>query len=144
MNGLSIACILVGVDGSPQSMAACQLAVGLARCYEARLIALHVAVPIAPGLTVSAPEHIRAEEAARTRGEEVLDAARALAAGVIQFAADLEFGDPAAVIDRRAQELEADLVVVGSRGLGRLDRLLLGSVSSALVQRAPCSVLVVR
>jgi nucleotide-binding universal stress UspA family protein len=59
-------------------------------------------------------------------------------------ATELHFGDPAAVICRRAEELGADLLVLGSRGLGMLDRLLLGSVNSAVVQRAPCSVLVVR
>lgn len=38
----------------------------------------------------------------------------------------------------------ADLVVVGSRGLGRIERVLLGSVSTKVVQRAPWDVLVVR
>ena len=56
----------------------------------------------------------------------------------------LHYGVPAEVICDLATELSADLVVVGSRGLGRLDRLLLGSVSTSVVQRAPCPVLVVR
>jgi hypothetical protein len=45
---------------------------------------------------------------------------------------------------RRAADIGADLVVVGSRRLGRIDRLLLGSVSGAVVWCAPCSVLVIR
>jgi nucleotide-binding universal stress UspA family protein len=144
MAGSGISRILVGADGSPQSMEACHLAVGLARCYEAALIVLHVAVPVGPGLSTGAAEYLRAEDAARMRGAEVLDAARALAGGLNRFTTELEFGDPATVINRRAQELDADLVVVGSRGLGMIDRLLLGSVSSAVAQRAPCSVLLVR
>jgi nucleotide-binding universal stress UspA family protein len=51
-------------------------------------------------------------------------------------------GDPGAVIVEAAKD--ADLVVVGSRGLNPVERLLLGSVSSKVVHRAPCDVLVVR
>jgi nucleotide-binding universal stress UspA family protein len=53
-------------------------------------------------------------------------------------------GRPADVIVHLAERLGADLIVVGSRGLGRLDYALLGSVSEAVIDRAPCPVLVVR
>jgi nucleotide-binding universal stress UspA family protein len=42
-----------------------------------------------------------------------------------------------------ADDIEADLIVTGSRGRGRVARAVLGSVSSEIVQRAPCDVLVV-
>jgi nucleotide-binding universal stress UspA family protein len=48
-----------------------------------------------------------------------------------------------ALLEKQLQ-YRADVIVVGSRGLGALHRLLLGSVSTAVVQQAPCSVLVVR
>jgi nucleotide-binding universal stress UspA family protein len=48
-----------------------------------------------------------------------------------------------ALLEKQLQ-YRADVIVVGSRGLGAVQRLLLGSVSTAVVQRAPCSVLVVR
>ncbi len=51
---------------------------------------------------------------------------------------------PKNAIVELATEWESDLVVVGSHGYGFWDRLLLGSVSSAVVHHAPCSVLVVR
>jgi nucleotide-binding universal stress UspA family protein len=51
-------------------------------------------------------------------------------------------GDPGAVIVNAAQD--ADLIIVGSRGLNSFQRILLGSVSSKVVHRAPCDVLVVR
>jgi nucleotide-binding universal stress UspA family protein len=57
---------------------------------------------------------------------------------------ELRFGDPAQAICRAAEDRGAELIVVGSRGLGKLHRLLLGSVSRAVVEGAPCSVLVVR
>ena len=53
-------------------------------------------------------------------------------------------GHPADEIVRAAEELRADLVVLGSHGLKGLERYLLGSVSSAVLEYAPCSVLVVR
>jgi nucleotide-binding universal stress UspA family protein len=51
-------------------------------------------------------------------------------------------GDPGSVIVKAAED--ADLVIVGSRGLNSFQRILLGSVSSKVVHRAPCDVLVVR
>ena len=53
-------------------------------------------------------------------------------------------GPPAQVIVDEAQRWPADLIVIGSRGLGAWNRLLLGSVSSAVVHHAQCSVEVVR
>jgi nucleotide-binding universal stress UspA family protein len=81
---------------------------------------------------------------ARAQGTELLDRAQALAGGLVPCATELHSGDPVDVICRRGEELTADLIVVGNRGLGTLDRFLLGSVSTAVVQRAPCSVLIVR
>ena len=52
-------------------------------------------------------------------------------------------GDPAAELVEAARELEADLIVLGRRSRS-LRRLVLGSVSDAVVRRAPCDVLVVR
>jgi nucleotide-binding universal stress UspA family protein len=54
------------------------------------------------------------------------------------------FGSPAQAIVEMAQEWAADLIVVGSHGYGLWQRVLLGSVSQAVVSHAPCSVLVVR
>lgn len=53
-------------------------------------------------------------------------------------------GAPARVIAEQARQDGADLVVVGTHGAGRLERLLLGAHAEAIVERAPCSVLVVR
>ncbi len=52
-------------------------------------------------------------------------------------------GDPALVIHDRAKALNADLLVTGRRGLGKLSALLLGSVSQKLSQIAPCAHLTV-
>jgi nucleotide-binding universal stress UspA family protein len=57
---------------------------------------------------------------------------------------NLQTGRPADVIVREAQETDSDLVVLGARGLGALERLLLGSVSEFVLRHARCPVLIVR
>jgi nucleotide-binding universal stress UspA family protein len=137
--------LLVAVDGSPESLAACRWAFALARMIDARITLLHVAQPHVMRSTFdSAPQWRDAEDAARIAGEKVIEQATALSGGDLTFASEILFGDPAKTIRRRARELEADLIVIGSRGLGTIKRLLLGSVSSAVSHQAPCSVLVVR
>jgi nucleotide-binding universal stress UspA family protein len=140
--------ILVGVDGSDNSVAALRTAIDVARWSGAALTCLHVACPVWPASSLDrAAAHARqAEDAARLQGGRVLQGARETiaAAGLVPRATELAFGDPAAVICRRAQRVQVDLVVVGSRGLGTFGQLLLGSVSSAVARDAHCSVLVVR
>jgi nucleotide-binding universal stress UspA family protein len=53
-------------------------------------------------------------------------------------------GPPGRVIVEEAERWGADLIIIGSRGLGAWNRLLLGSVSSAVVHHAKCSVEIVR
>jgi nucleotide-binding universal stress UspA family protein len=64
--------------------------------------------------------------------------------GVARISAEPSFGDPAQEIMTVAQDRQADLIVVGSRGHGRLAGLLLGSVTQKVVSLAHCPVVVVR
>ena len=65
-------------------------------------------------------------------------------AGGTVVEADLREGGAVEGIIARAEEIGAGLVIVGSRGMGRLGRLALGSVSTGLVHRLHCPVLIVR
>lgn len=135
--------IVVAVDGSGEARQALLSAVELARLVDGSVVAIHVATPVAPSSFDTPRAALRADEAARRAGEQILADARRLAGDVLA-ARELHFGDPAAAICRRAGELDADLIAVGSRGLGRVERLLLGSVSAVVGAQAPCSVLIVR
>ena len=53
-------------------------------------------------------------------------------------------GYPATVILEEAEQREADLIVIGTRGLSGLKHLLLGSIAERVVQKAPCAVLTVK
>lgn len=72
---------------------------------------------------------------------ELGDASNALKERVDVYVA---LGDPATEIVQLAADLTADLIVVGANERSRLERLVLGSVSSEVFKRAPCSVLVAR
>jgi nucleotide-binding universal stress UspA family protein len=79
----------------------------------------------------------------RRRDQLLADARARLAARGISAATLGRRGDAGRAITEAAAELNADLIVVGTRGRNRMLRLLLGSVSDAVVRRAPCDVLVV-
>lgn len=64
--------------------------------------------------------------------------------GVAAVKIEVADGDPAEVIVDTASREKADLIVMGTRGLGRLKGLLLGSVSHKVAQHSPCSCLTVR
>jgi nucleotide-binding universal stress UspA family protein len=138
--------LLVGVDGSAESAQAVRWAAMIARWWGARITLLHAAVPTPTrsSLDTSPAAARRAEEAARRRGEEVLRKAAALVRPPTRVEQELVFGQPAEAILRRIRELEAQLVVVGNKGKGTIESLLLGSTSAAVMRQAGCSVLVVR
>jgi nucleotide-binding universal stress UspA family protein len=85
------------------------------------------------------------KEAMREAGDELLarEAGRLREAGWAGTKL-VRYGHPADEIVRVAEELDTDLVVLGSHGLTGLQHYLLGSVSSAVFQHAPCSVLIVK
>jgi nucleotide-binding universal stress UspA family protein len=57
---------------------------------------------------------------------------------------EILYGSPDSRIVETAEKIKADLIIVGSHGYNRWERILLGSVSDSVVHHAPCSVLVVR
>lgn len=76
------------------------------------------------------------------------DMTREIAAGLAPRGIDVQVriavGQPAEVVIAVAREVSADLILTGCRGLGLAQRLVFGSVSSAILADAPCPVLVVR
>jgi nucleotide-binding universal stress UspA family protein len=99
-----------------------------------------------------AAERLLAHSAAVTRrfreavGKQLLDDARGRAAGrgVRSIQTVIADGDPAQAILTRAKELPADMLVLGSRGLGEVKGLLLGSVSHKVAHLAECTCVTVK
>lgn len=142
--------ILVATDGS--ACAARAVDSVAARPWPAgsllRVVTVvHTDVPLVPEpFLTGAAAHVQSLEEDRQRAPGRVHAAEARLAGALGAPVEsvvLE-GDPADVIVEEAARWNADLVVVGTHGRGGLKRLVLGSVSEAVVRRAPCSVEVVR
>jgi nucleotide-binding universal stress UspA family protein len=159
--------IVVGVDGSPAARNACLFAAQEARMRDATLQLVHVRspapVPAGQASQLAQSEYLSAEmlgrlvERERENVEEVERHARQAADSLMASLVDGVDIDPAKVertilVDRRpARRLvelvnerdDVDLLVVGSRGLGELGGMLLGSVSLACVTHARVPVTVV-
>jgi len=72
------------------------------------------------------------------------DAEAALTGSGIEYVAEALEGNAAEVIARRAVELGCEQIIMGTRGLGRVGAMLLGSVTTAVIQHAPCPVTLIR
>ena len=88
------------------------------------------------------------EKAVREAAKAVLDAAllklKSIEDKTLTITSEIIEGPPREVIVEEAERWGADLIIMGSRGLGAWSRLLLGSVSSAVIHHAKCSVEIVR
>jgi nucleotide-binding universal stress UspA family protein len=138
--------IVVGVDGSESARAALHFALDEARLRGAavRVVGIwHIPVAAYGGAMVAPdPGLVQELEPQITRVldraiEEASDAAAGLDVETV-----VREGAPAGVLLEEAQD--AELLVVGSRGLGGFRGLLLGSVSQQCAHHAPCPVVIVR
>jgi nucleotide-binding universal stress UspA family protein len=131
--------IVVGYDGSDPARRALERAMDTVD-DQGRIVVVVAAEPhTRTGITEGG--HLDPSEITRRRND-VDEAQRLLSERGIDGEAIEAQGDPGNVVVDAATD--ADLVIVGSRGLNPVQRILLGSVSSKVVHRAPCDVLVVR
>jgi len=137
--------ILVPVDGSDHALRALDVACDLAQKYGATLRLVHAYPPIFTDSTMGGAD-IEPLIARRTEaGEAVLARAREYVKDcALDITTELREAPDAEAILEEADAHHCDLIVMGTRGLGRLTGLLLGSVSQKVVQHAKCPVLLVR
>jgi nucleotide-binding universal stress UspA family protein len=138
---LPIRTILHPTDFSEGSAYAFRTACSLAHDYEARLLLVHVRPPVV--IYGNLPP-VPAEPAEILRKEPKLLDRMQPPDPEVPVERHLVTGDPAAEILRLARTEKCDLIVMGTRGLTGLDRLLLGSVAEQVLRRAPCPVLTVK
>ncbi len=137
--------VVVGVDGSAESVAALRWAARYAAATGARvraMLAWHYPTAAGEAPVGVAPEPIRKETEAEMH--ETLDAAvgKAYAGQEARAEKSIAYGHPAQVLIEASRE--ADLLVVGSHGHGTFTGMVLGSVSIHCVTSAFCPVVVVR
>ncbi|MEU6558501.1 universal stress protein [Nocardia nova] len=137
--------IVVAADGSPTSLHAVAWAARDAALSGCRLEIVHsIAIPASfgPGLAAGTAQ----PDWLRTDGEQILTEASAVAReiGGPDLAIDAELGLELIIGDLLVRSERARRIVAGSRGRGAVQRTVLGSVSSALVQHAHCPVVIVK
>ena len=135
--------ILVAVDGSAHSDRAVSQARTLAEQFGSTLFLVH-AFPHTSDL-IGYEEFEKRVARRELAGQEVIDRARdQLGPAGARVEEELLEGPPAEAILAVAQQRRADLIVMGSRGLGDFEGLVLGSVSHKVIHSAACPVMVVR
>ncbi len=135
--------LLCCVDDSETARAAARYARDLSRRLSLELVLVHVAgTADAPGTSAAPGGHARLADAQREEGEEAL-ARAARDAGVGEARRRLEFGSVVGRLLAVAVDEDAEMIVLGSRGRGRMRAAALGSVAAETATKAPCPVLVV-
>jgi nucleotide-binding universal stress UspA family protein len=138
--------IVVGVDGSSQSRHAAALGATLARAAGAKV---HLITVVRPpegwwGIVGSPPTPTALSKTLTDAQREILDAVVSqVDLEGVEFETIEEIGDPARVLIDYCESISADMLIVGKRGAGFIERLVLGSVANRLAHDAPCPLLLV-
>ena len=140
--------ILVPIDGSSTSQLAVDKAIGLAKAFDSKVTAIFVIDPypftgVGTDFAYGQAEYL---SAATAEANAAVKAAKVLfeAAGVTVDASVIEAHSAWRGVVQAAESLEADLIVMGSHGRSGLEKLVLGSVTQAVLSHTKLPVLVVR
>ncbi|MGB5622894.1 MAG: universal stress protein [Gammaproteobacteria bacterium] len=138
--------ILVAVDFFPQTEQVLEVAKRQAAALGAQLWLIHAAAPGPAFKGYGAGERSDRKQTADEYRQEhrlIQEAAAAARDAGIEATGLLVRGPPATQILKQAEELDADMIVVGTHGFGAAMSLLLGSVSRQVLKKARCPVMVV-
>ncbi len=136
--------ILLAHDGSDHSRKAAELAGTIARQQQPPAIVRVVCAVEPISADLGEPNFSRVAGERRLAGERCVEEARRLIGEGIDVHTEVLFGPAAEEIIDVAEVRQCDLIVMGSRGLGALRGLLLGSHTQKVISHAHCPVLVVR
>ena len=141
--------IVVGTDGSETARVAVDAAIDLARLTGARLELVSAYEPVSGQRLRAEARQVPADLQWMVNPREDVDAtlseaAERVAAAGVESRSWAREGDPADAILDVAEELAADLIVVGNKGMTGAKRFLLGSVPNKVSHHAPCSVMIIR
>jgi nucleotide-binding universal stress UspA family protein len=138
--------VAVGTDGSDRAETAVAFAIEMAKRYEARLVAISSYHPVSETRLrkeqEDAPQEIQWSLNPMEDVEAILASveSRALEAG-LEVTTVAGQGDPADVLVKHAEEQDADVLIVGNKGI---KRRVLGSVPNTITHKAQCTVIVVK
>lgn len=137
--------VVIATDGSESAERGIRTALDVAARFDATVHAVYV---VDTNEIAASPEQIRdqLEDAIESAGEEALETVCETAErlGVPEVVTAVEEGNPATEIIEYAEDVDADVIAMGTRGRHGEHAYLLGSVAEAVVRRAPMPVLTVR
>ncbi len=142
--------ILVPADGSDNGLRALHHAVGLAKLSGGTILICHVAniVSVISGFDQipSGAGYVTEQMATdmEDKGKEILESMVKSVPPEVPVKTIFEVGSPGPTLAMVAEKNNADLIVMGSRGLGPIKGIFMGSVSSYIVSHATCPVLIVK
>lgn len=136
--------ILLAVDGSEYALRAARVAANLANAMNSKVLRVVVAYAPIPAY-LGEPNLQDAITARLSEAQQILQkAVEEMGTLSAELYTDTIEGDAAESIIQIARTRQSDVIIMGSRGLGRLAGMLLGSTSQKVVAHAPCPVLIVR
>ncbi|WOF16640.1 universal stress protein [Methanoplanus sp. FWC-SCC4] len=136
--------ILLATDGSENARRAAEKAAGFAKDLSSHVILVYIINnPPSQSRMVKAnfDVHSLLEEDAKTRIKDTIDI---FENNGLPYTLKVAIGDPAAEIIEIAEREKADMIVIGSRGLGTIKGVFLGSVSRKVTHNAKCPVMIVK
>lgn len=138
--------ILVPVDGSSHADLAAEKAAEIAEKFNAKVTFYYVIFPPSRYMVVDIPPDFFQNllDEMEKQGQDLLARYVEKYQGRVSVSSLIDFGHPADMICRRAEEDKYDMIVIGSRGLGAIKGYLLGSVSDRVSHHARVSVLIVK
>lgn len=137
--------LMIAVDGSEESLQAVRKGIALVNAGLRADIALVHVQEAASLLELATKDADDIATAAVDAGEHLMGPAMELLdAQGVGYTTEVVLGEPASVLVDMAEEIAADLVIIGARGMGTIQSALVGSVSKALVTRCTKPVLVVK
>ncbi|WAI00681.1 universal stress protein [Methanogenium organophilum] len=136
--------ILLATDGSENARRAADEAAGLARELSSHVILVYI-INTPPSQSRMAKAnfdvHSLLEEDARS---EIKDTIQIFEKEDLPYTLKVAIGDPAAEIIEIAEKEKTDMIVIGSRGLGTIKGVFMGSVSQRVAHHASCPVMIVK
>ena len=141
--------IVVGTDGSTTAQEAVRQAIELAKTVNATIHLVSAYEPVSQSRLTQERQQVPEDAQWMVNAREDVDAAlKESAEGLEEEGMTVQRyareGDPADAILDVAEETNADLIVVGNKGMTGAKRFLLGSVPNKVSHHAPCSVLIIR
>lgn len=135
--------IVLAADGSDNSVRACKEAIKIAKLTPTAMVDVVFVASFdkvkEEMLRASSPESLELK-----RRQKIANVEQLLKEEAVQYVVTILKGEPGPEIVRYVNEREADLVVIGSRGLNSLQEMVLGSVSHKVMKRVNCPALVVK